>query len=219
MTLLVEDRQLLARFRDGNPEALERVYRHFAPKVAAFLRSGFVYSNKQAAAPGIVSPFELESAVQEVFVRAFSPQARMAYDGMRPYAGFLYGIARNVVLDERRRRARRGETAEPPEVMERYHARQRASSNAGFVAVGPVPDDTPVEDRIDQHRARELVHQFLDRECDDRDRALYTLRYGRELSQEAAARQAGLTRIQVRRWETKFRKRLLRFLKRADYVR
>ena len=40
-----------------------------------------------------------------------------------------------------------------------------------------------------------------------------------ELSQVDAAQAAGITRIQIRRWETKFRARLLRFLKRADYVR
>lgn len=217
MTLLVEDRELLARFRDGHPEALDQVYRHYAPRVAAFLRAGFVHSNQQhsAAIPGRFSPLELESAVQEVFVRAFSAQARMAYDGLRPYIGFLYGIARNVALDERRRHARRSETVESPEIMEQYQAR---AGGAAFSELALEPADPGPGEAMDRRRAHELVRAFLDEECDARDRSLYELRYGEELSQDAAAQEAGLTRIQVRRWESKFRERLLRYLKRADYV-
>jgi DNA-directed RNA polymerase specialized sigma subunit len=62
------------------------------------------------------------------------------------------------------------------------------------------------------------VGTFLEKECDERDRKLYDLRYRDERSQEDAAKAAGLTRIQVRRWETKFRTRMLKYLKRVRYV-
>jgi RNA polymerase sigma factor (sigma-70 family) len=216
MAMLVENRELLARFRAGDPHALDQVYRRYARHVASALRSGFMYSQQGQPThfPGIHSPFELESMVQEVFSRAFSPEARMRYDGLRPYAGFLYGIARNVALDELRRRARRPESVEPMEVLEQYQAAGRASAGA------PATSTTgSIEEDMDARRARELVTAFLDRECDARDRRLYELRYDHDLSQEAAAQEAGLTRIQIRRWESKFRQRLLRYLKRADYVR
>ena len=139
-----------------------------------------------------------------MFTRAFTPRARLAYDGIRPYGGFLCGIARNLVLDRLRKDARHGEVLAAPEVLE-------------AVSTGESAIDRGLSD--DERRGRELVEAFLAAECDDRDRSLYALRYERELSQVEAAGAAGLTRIQVRRWETKFRARLLRFLKRADYVR
>jgi RNA polymerase sigma factor (sigma-70 family) len=214
MALLVDDRDLLARFREGRPEALDRVYRHYAPRVAAFLRAGFMYlSNGQPTSfRGLVSPFELENAVQEVFTRALTERARLAYDGLRPYMGFLCGIARNVVLDDLRRAARRGEVIEPGDVVEQ---RQAAAAGGGPVGAGGAhPAET-----IDERRGRDLVATFVQEECDERDRTLFELRFRQELTQVDAARQAGLTRIQVRKWETKFRGRLLRYLKRSNYVR
>lgn len=213
MTTLIEDRELLARFRSGDREALDRVYRCYVREVASFLRAGFMYSldGRPTYFPGLRSPFELESTVQEVFARAFAPQARERYDGLRPYVGFLFGIARNVVLDEVRRRARRGETVEPVEVLEQH--------GVAAAAVAAAHAESSPEQSIDEQRARQLVNAFLDQECDERDRRLYELRYDHDLSQEAAAQEAGLTRIQLRRWETRFRERLLRYLKRADYLR
>src|SRR3990170_7467386 len=104
MPLLIEDRDLLARFRAGESAALDRVYRHYVSGVAAFLRSGFSYSSGGAPAsfPGVASPYDLENLAQEVFTRAFAEPARMSYDGLRPYQGFLHGIARNLVLDDLR---------------------------------------------------------------------------------------------------------------------
>jgi RNA polymerase sigma factor (sigma-70 family) len=212
MTLLVDDRDLLARFREGRPDALDQVYRHYAPQVARFLRSGFMYLSNGQPMPhrGLVAPFELESAVQEVFTRALTERARLAYDGLRPYLGFLCGIARNVMLDELRKRARRGEVLEPAEAIE-----QREAAVGG----GATAEPAHPADSIDERRGRDLVDTFLTAECDDRDRTLFQLRYREELSQVEAASRAGLTRIQVRKWETKFRGRLLRYLKRSNYVR
>lgn len=201
----LEDRELLAAFRDGRRDALEHVYRRHVVGVASYLRRGFLYSSddKPMRFAGIHSSYELESLVQEVFTRAFAPRARLAYDGLRPYEAFLIGIARNIVIDQLRRQARHGEVIEAPDVIDRTHA---------------VPLE-PSEVSRDERHGSELVVAFLKTACDDRDRRLYALRYERELSQVDAAHEAGLTRIQVRRWETKFRERLLRFLKRADYVR
>jgi RNA polymerase sigma factor (sigma-70 family) len=201
----VSDREHLAAFRAGQRDALGEVYRRHVSDVAAFLRTGFMYtSNDQPIRfPGVRDSFELESFVQEVFARAFEERARLAYDGVRPYGAFLNGIAKNLVLDRLRKQARHGEVLAGPDVID---------------AAGT---DAPPEweSSEDERRGRALVAEFLETACDDRDRALYALRYERELSQDDTAREAGLTRIQIRRWETKFRARLLRFLKRADYVR
>ncbi|HSK04884.1 MAG TPA: sigma-70 family RNA polymerase sigma factor [Kofleriaceae bacterium] len=201
----MSDREHLAAFRAGQRDALGEVYRRHVSDVAAFLRTGFMYTSndKPTRFPGVRDSFELESFVQEVFARAFEERARLAYDGVRPYGAFLNGIAKNLVLDRLRKQARHGEVLAAPDVIDAAGA-----------------DAPPAwETSEDERRGRALVAEFLETACDDRDRALYALRYERELSQDDTAREAGLTRIQIRRWETKLRARLLRFLKRADYVR
>jgi RNA polymerase sigma factor (sigma-70 family) len=201
----VSDREHLAAFRAGQRDALEEVYRRHVSDVAAFLRTGFMYtSNDQPLRfPGVRDSFELESFVQEVFARGFEERARLAYDGVRPYGAFLNGIAKNLVLDRLRKQARHGEVLAGPDVID--------------AAGADAPPEWETSE--DERRGRALVAEFVETACDDRDRTLYALRYERELSQDDTAREAGLTRIQIRRWETKFRARLLRFLKRADYVR
>lgn len=200
------DRDELAAFRDGQRDALDRVYREHVAEVVAFVRAGFMYTttNLPTRFSGVRDSFELESLVQEVFARAFEARTRLAYDGVRPYGSFLCGIARNLVLDRLRKDARHGEILTAPEALD-------AAGSGESLADRELSED--------ERRGRELVAAFLASDCDDRDRTLYALRYERELSQADGATAAGLTRIQVRRWETKFRARLLRYLKRADYVR
>ncbi len=204
MPLLTEDRALLAAFRAGDRSALEKVYHHYVEGVARRLRLGFsVPGDRGAVVFGFKQAFELESAVQEVFLRAFKESARLSYDGLRPYKDFLAGITKHVVLDELRRRSRR---------------RTESMSDLDLERVVQVDDDRSPEATLESKQAIETVESFLSQECDDRDRKLYELRYRDERSQEDAAKAAGLTRIQVRRWETKFRTRMLKYLKRVRYV-
>ena len=200
MSLLPEDRELLSEFRAGQPEALDRVYREYAVSVARILRGGFVFTSAGGSVNSVAlsSPFELENAVQEVFARAFAERTRLAYDGVRPYLEFLVGIGKHVILSDLRRRS--------------------GLDLGADVEAAPGQVATPPEQLLHEKRAQELVQEFLAGQCDERDRKLYTLRYEHELTQEAAGAAAGLTRIQVRRWESKFRARLLRHLKRVRYV-
>lgn len=100
-----------------------------------------------AAIHGVAAPIrlgaglpegDLEVLVQNTFVRAFSPSARAAYDGLRPFGSYLVTIARNLLIDEARarNRERRVETVadidavvgiEPQrDPTERLHAEQLA---------------------------------------------------------------------------------------------
>ena len=204
MDLLVDDRALLSDFRKGERTALERVYRHYAPTVALRLRSGFMVSRSGQAPTHVMlrRAFEMESALQEVFVRAFKESARLGYDGLRPYRDYLAGITKHVVCDELRRSLRIREVS-----VEDLQASEQPED------AGPSPDA-----RMESEQAKGVVRRFLEEACDDRDRKLYALRYQEGHSQEAAAHAAGLTRIQVRRWEAKFRARMLKHLKRVGYV-
>ena len=93
MTLFLDRRELLARFRAGERRALEETYRFYAPAVAAFLSRGFK-----------LQPFDLDNALAETFVRAFAEQSRLRYDGIHPYKNYLFTIARNLVIDQMRGR-------------------------------------------------------------------------------------------------------------------
>src|SRR6185503_20472226 len=89
--------------------------RHYFPLVERLLRRGFVVhrSVQPSITFALTKPFELENAVQEVFARAFEERTRLAYDGLRPYRDFLFGIAKHVALDELRRRHRKsGQSAD-----------------------------------------------------------------------------------------------------------
>ena len=204
MTFLSGDQVRLAAFRAGKSSVLEEVYRHYFPLVSRLLRRGFAV--QRSASPTIIfsltRSFELENAVQEVFARAFEERTRLAYDGLRPYKDFLFGIAKHVALDELRRRHR------------------REGKNVDEVDLESIPDEADVaaDASLESKEAITMVTSFLEKECDARDRELYRLRYVEDRSQEATATEAKLTRIQIRRWETKFREKLLRFLKRSKYV-
>jgi RNA polymerase sigma-70 factor (ECF subfamily) len=105
MIKLEENREVLEAFRLGEMKAMEDVYLSYAQQVASFLYNGFGFSGqgKNHRFYG-VKGFELESLVQEVFVRAFNRQSRESYDGIRPYLNYLLAIARNLVIDSYRKK-------------------------------------------------------------------------------------------------------------------
>src|SRR5574341_691980 len=90
------DRSFLDAFRRGDRAALAAVYEHYVAGVSAILRHGFAFSSGGARTRfhGYRSQFELEDILQEVFSRAFSERARLAWDGLTPYESYLAGIAR-----------------------------------------------------------------------------------------------------------------------------
>lgn len=94
--------ELLEAFRRGDRWALEHVYRAHVRMLDGYLRN--------LARAGNCRELGLSSSVadslQEVFVRAFSPAARGAYDGARPYAPYLRKIAKNLFIDQLRAQGR-----------------------------------------------------------------------------------------------------------------
>src|SRR5437762_10073842 len=98
MSLLIERRELLDRFKRGERQALEEVYRHYVPDVAAFLQRGFTFSSggRPLRFSGYAQPFDLDNALQETFLRAFKESARVGYDGLHPYKSYLFAIARKI---------------------------------------------------------------------------------------------------------------------------
>ena len=84
--------ELLASFRAGRPEALERIYRENAEAIQALVQTRLRRS-------GHFSPANAADLVQEIFTKAFSSRARLAYDGVRAYGPFLRQLASNTLID------------------------------------------------------------------------------------------------------------------------
>jgi RNA polymerase sigma factor (sigma-70 family) len=119
MPWLTEDRERLARFREGGRQMLGELFRMYAPGLARQLAGGLRLDERLGLRfRGGASPSETDDVVQETFIRAFNPRARAQYDGLRPFSGYLLGIARNVLSDWHRtdaRRARLFEAETPPD--------------------------------------------------------------------------------------------------------
>jgi len=188
------DTRTLQAFRDGDPEAMGRVYRAHAEALARMLRSMVWRARDQGGA------WEVENTVLETFARAFEPRTRGAYDGVRPYGHFLVGIARNVLLEQTRRR-------------------EVSVGLEPFEQAGELPDEGEGSARAWEDREVEGLLAHFKTELSEEERQLFELRFGEEgMAQEGAAEQLGLTRIQVRRRELGLKTRLLEFMQARGYL-
>lgn len=196
------DQERLRRFREGAPEVLGEVYRAHAEPLARALRAvafrGRGFAHLQGA-------LEVENTVLETFARAFEPRTRLAYDGIRPYAQFLMGIARNVVLEQSRTR----------EVVAGLGPQDEGSSLNW--ELGVMGDGGSLEQQLEDQEVEGLLRNFKDG-LSQEERQLFELRFTEGLAQESAAERVGLTRIQVRRREKSLKQRLLDYLQTHGYL-
>jgi len=91
---------LLVAFREGRPDALSAVYRHYVRAVDGYLRA----LARRAGTADLCQPSAIADLLQESFIRAFSANARRAYDGLRDFGPYLNTIARNCFIDALRKR-------------------------------------------------------------------------------------------------------------------
>ncbi|MBN1204164.1 MAG: sigma-70 family RNA polymerase sigma factor [Myxococcaceae bacterium] len=197
------DQERLRRFREGAPEVLGEVYRAHAEPLARTLRAAAFRGRGFAHLRGAL---EVENTVLETFARAFEPRTRMAYDGVRPYAQFLVGISRNVVLEQSRSR----------EVVAGLGPQDEGSTldwELGSLAGG----GERLEQQLEDQEVEALLRDFKGG-LSSEERELFELRFTEGLAQESAAERVGLTRIQVRRREKGLKQRLLDFLQGHGYL-
>ncbi len=196
------DQDRLRRFREGAPEVLGEVYRAHAERLARTLRAaafrGRAFSHLRGA-------LEVENVVLETFARAFEPRTRLAYDGVRPYAQFLMGIARNVTLEQARSR----------EIVMGLGPQDEGSEMDWELGAAGSGED--LEQRLEDREVEMLLQAFKG-SLTAQERELFELRFTEGLAQESAAERVGLTRIQVRRREKGLKQRLLEYLQARGYL-
>ena len=95
MSVFQRQPQLLEAFRQGERWALERVFRDHVRMLDRYLRA----LARASHAPELKQPGALVDLLQEVFVRALSPGARLAYDGDLPYGPYLRKIAKELFVE------------------------------------------------------------------------------------------------------------------------
>ncbi|MBL4688024.1 MAG: sigma-70 family RNA polymerase sigma factor [Nannocystaceae bacterium] len=196
---------VLRGFKNGEVAALTDVYRRHVGDVTGLLRHGFSFASRGRAHRfvGYGSAFELQDALHETFRRAFEPTARLAYDGIRPYAPYLRTIARNVVL-----RGFRAREVQFPELG----AGDDGGDGVGGEAQWADTESATPEDGVARQQVRAVVAAYLDT-LKDTDRRLLTLRFIEGSSQRDVAEALGIGRQQVRSREEKLRRGLLVFLR------
>jgi RNA polymerase sigma-70 factor (ECF subfamily) len=199
MPILPKDPALLARFREGDREALEKVYWAYVDRVGRVVRHGFSMMRRDlgGAASGHVEgarPDEVADLVQETFLRAFAAPARLAYDGVRDYGPFLTTITRNLLVDRVRRLGR----------------------ELSFDDLDVDWPDAPAEEEAPwaDEAIMKVVRDYL-AGLPDELRGVHEQRYVRGASQEESARLLGLSRQQLRTLEKRLREGLSEALERA----
>jgi RNA polymerase sigma factor (sigma-70 family) len=193
---------LLQRFRDGDRQALEGVYRVYADAVARVVAGAlrrYGGDNRPGSWKEIAT--ELPDLVQEVFIRAFEPQTRLRFDGSRPYGPYLGQITRNVVVDHLRRKWRHAAVDLDPLIDE--------------ISLQPTPHFAD-QDFADW-KTMALVDRYVAGLPTDLQRVHDAL-YVRGLSQRDAAAALGMGRQVIRTLESRLRGGLRAALEEIGYA-
>lgn len=209
--LLVENRPLLDGFRRGDTAALTQVYSAYAPAIAAFLRGGFNFQSggKSCRFKGARSEFDLEDRLHDVFGRAFSESARLAYDGLTPYKSYLFTIARNLVIDDFRKK----EHALTEYAIEDAPA---TSDDASEPLLGHVAQTGEPHRDNESAELVALVKQFKE-SLAEREREIYVMRFEEELEHKDIAVRTGLSPSKIKTSEGRVRVLFFEFMKRHGY--
>ena len=204
MTLLRDNRPLLEAFRAGQAKALTTVYRTYVQPLYTLFRHGFAVKSggSMSRVLGHWAEHEIEELIQETFRKAFEERARMAYDGLRPYRSYLFTIARNLLIDQLRKKT--------PELA------QTEAEALAEIADEQSIHETP-EEKASQAELRQLLKDFR-ASLNDRERLLFDIRFAETAEQSEVQKRLGLSLYKTRLLEQHVRKSMLSFLKRHGYV-
>ncbi len=94
------DKELLLRYRAGEPAAFRKLYEQNRKILTGFLSKGFNFKSKNSRGwfSG-ASDHELEDLISESFARMFTPTTRKNFDGDRPFSTYLCAVAKNLAIE------------------------------------------------------------------------------------------------------------------------
>jgi RNA polymerase sigma-70 factor (ECF subfamily) len=176
-TPLEDDRTLVAAFKRGDRAALTVVFRTYVDEVTRQVRVSRLPEH------------EVEAMTQEIFLKAFSDDARARWDGLRPYGAWLNTMTRNALID-RARKERRLDFRAPDDMPD------------------IVDDSASAADDVDARELAAVLQQFTDAMSPE-ERTLFATRFEQGLSLGQTAKALGWSEIKVRTVDTRLRARLL----------
>ncbi|MBN2802264.1 MAG: sigma-70 family RNA polymerase sigma factor [Deltaproteobacteria bacterium] len=191
-----DNKELLTKFKSGNPEAMTTVYRHYVGYVESIIANGFYIHDGKTRIWGNDNMETVKELVQDIFIKAFSENARTSYDGIRPYKTFLKNITKNVAIDRSRKN------------------RKDALNYSDKSKDSPIPEET-VEASEDENiywKTCASEAQIYMQSLSDTEKQFVNLRYVQELPQRDIAKQMQITRWKVRSMENKIEKGLKKHL-------
>ena len=209
MTLFLDNRDLLERFRRGERAALAAVYERYVDEVATLARRGFtIESSGHVYVRGATGDGERE-LVQETFVRAFGEKARLAYDGIGPYRPYLLRVTKNLMIDRYRAAQKEAKHVE-------LGASGVGDLDALLAANAPLLDGAPED--LDWKAQLAATAEYL-ATLDEESRRIVALRFEDELSQDEVAARIGCTRRRVRSVEARAQDELRVYLRKRGLQR
>ena len=207
---LLDSSESLEAFRRGDRAVLGAVYREYVGQVEAMLRSGFTFTSQGATVRfrGIREPFRLQEAIQESFIKAFRQSARESYDGSRAYGPYLMTIARNLIIDDYRRRRLESELfVRLGDVSFDGEADADALGRLSAQPDGPSPEAS-----VWRRQLSEALSAFVT-DLDEIDGRILREHLLGSQTQQGMADELGISRNDVRKHIRLLRERLLRHLK------
>jgi RNA polymerase sigma factor (sigma-70 family) len=184
------DLELLDGLRAGRRDALERIYWQHRGAIETLVQVRLGRSRQFSSA-------DRADLVQDVFAKAFSSKARVAYDGERDYGPFLRQLARNTLIDWLRTRRREAAHVD----IEAWHESGHPSS---ALEAEPFPADLVA-----------LTGRFVSRLTPEL-RGVLEQRFVSAESQERAAELLGISRQTLRTLERRLLDGLRREIRRAE---
>ncbi len=205
MSLLVKNTALRDAFRVGDRKALTDVYMEYSKGLFAMLLKGFYIEagGKSVFFRGYKDPRQLENAVQEIFLRAFSENARTSYDGVRPYKNYLMTIARNYVVDVFRKSSREFVSIEDVSESNLNEYRDIGESDN--------PETSAVNQKMKDETEKFIV--LLNKE----DRLLFDARFIEGRSVEDCSAYLGISEYRVKRDEKRIRKSFFVYMRQRGF--
>lgn len=202
---LEDDRELLEGFRRGDTAALTKVFRAYVHDVMGTLRGGVTVKGEDGPVriASQLSEYDLENLMQETFARAFAPQARAAYDGLRPYGAYLATIARNLLVDRARKRSREAK-------------RFVLTDDVDIAGQGEAPIKDPAE-MLEEKELGDILARFK-AALEEADRRVFVIRYERQVPLRAAATELGIGIYELRRRDAWLRLQLLETLRASGFL-